>query len=304
MSAFDEWKKFDVASSSAHLWVFKKSTTDSQFRAWYVQTDQEVQALFKKLVIEQIASTTEQIVYGHLAQNNEASCLIHEIPDNANTKKLIAVLEKPEQANMAEKASQLQGAFGYCVKFKLNGEILYAIKKTSVSWKPKTRKSLANLVFKEKILSAEEEEVFSFASKFDFFIYKNSALIASKKSYETSVSEKTVYAQSFSQLSASPGFASLFTSVGPLTAYIGGNAMHLRRMAAVEQKGLFNDPNFLKKLRQVNASRKWGINFASNGKIVPCSNTARLIISVLLDHRLMSEITSITYDVPDATQVA
>jgi len=52
-------------------------------------------------------------------------------------------------------------------------------------------------------------------------------------------------------------------------------------MAVIEEKGIYNRPN----------------------TIIPCESTVSTIINVLLDHRLMSEITDNIYDVPDATQV-
>lgn len=41
----------------------------------------------------------------------------------------------------------------------------------------------------------------------------------------------------------------------------------------------------------------------TNDKIIVCSTTAHTILQVLLDHRLMSEVTSNIYDVPDAVQI-
>lgn len=75
-------------------------------------------------------------------------------------------------------------------------------------------------------------------------------------------------------------------------------------MAVIESKGIYSRPNFLLNLVRVNAARGWGLNFDSgNNTIIPCENTVGTILQVLLDHRLMSEITNNIYDVPDAVQV-
>ena len=80
--------------------------------------------------------------------------------------------------------------------------------------------------------------------------------------------------------------------------------MQLRRMALVEQKNIYSRPNFISNLKSVNSARNWGLNFESDSnRIVPCEATVKTIIQVLLDHRLLSEITANTYDVPDAKQV-
>ena len=50
-------------------------------------------------------------------------------------------------------------------------------------------------------------------------------------------------------------------------------------------------------------SRNFGLNFDDNGKLIVCANTAKIVMQVLLDHRLLSEVTEIIYDVPDAEAV-
>ena len=112
------------------------------------------------------------------------------------------------------------------------------------------------------------------------------------------------YRQAFTTLRTSPEFSSLFSDLGPIIEYVGTNSIQLRRMAVIEQKSLYSRPGFLSTLQSVNASRNWGLNFdEDSNQIVPCEATVKTIIQVLLDHRLLSEITSNTYDVPDATQV-
>jgi hypothetical protein len=75
-------------------------------------------------------------------------------------------------------------------------------------------------------------------------------------------------------------------------------------MATVEQKSLYNRPNFLINLQRVSINRNWGINFDQvTNRIIACDKTARTILQVLFDHRLMSEVTDNIYDVPDATQI-
>jgi hypothetical protein len=75
-------------------------------------------------------------------------------------------------------------------------------------------------------------------------------------------------------------------------------------MAVVEQKALYANPNFLPALQAVSNARGWGLNFdAHTNRLVPCEQTARTILQVLLDHRLLSEVTQNIYDVPDAVPV-
>jgi hypothetical protein len=89
----------------------------------------------------------------------------------------------------------------------------------------------------------------------------------------------------------------------PLIDHVGTNSTHLRRMAVVQEKSLYANPGFIAALQQVSANRNWGIIFDENNRIVPTAETAATILKILLDQRLLSEITQIMYDVPDGVPV-
>ena len=112
------------------------------------------------------------------------------------------------------------------------------------------------------------------------------------------------YTRAFSVLQLNAGFSGLFTDIQPLVRYVGTNAIQLRRMARIEERALFSRPGFLTAVQAVSQRRGWGLNFdAATGCLVPCDQTAKTIMQIFLDHRLLSEVTDMIYDVPDATQV-
>ena len=159
---------------------------------------------------------------------------------------------------------------------------------------------MINVVFVNGELSVVPEESFTFDSYFDFYCFNETIFVASKKAYESAVSDKEVYKKSFDDLTVDPQFSSIFADLTPLKNYIGENAMHLRRMTVIQQKALYTRPDFSNRLKIVSETRSWGIKFDDNGKIDVCAETARVVLQVLLDHRLLSEVTENTYDVPDA----
>lgn len=115
---------------------------------------------------------------------------------------------------------------------------------------------------------------------------------------------RTEYRRAFAGLMRNPDFSALFTNLQPIAEYVGDSAIHLRRMAAIEQKGIYTNPNFLVNLQRVSDRRNWMLNFEpETTRIIPCEQTTRTILQVLLDHRLLSEVTENIYDVPDTTPV-
>jgi hypothetical protein len=115
---------------------------------------------------------------------------------------------------------------------------------------------------------------------------------------------RSPYTQAFVQLQQNTTFNNLFSDIQPVVEYIGTNSIQLRRMAVVEEKGVYSQPNFMSILQAVNTQHGWGINFnEDSSQIIPCEQTIKTILQVLLDHRLMSQITENIYDVPDAIKI-
>lgn len=304
MTDFNSWRKFDYESSTVQLWVFKKSyTAQIKFRAWHVRTDEQLEQLFRQTIKSEVSRITESIQYSHLSQNNENSCLQHPLERSEGLIALLNAVDAPESENTDARLKELKGAAGYLAKFQHQGNTVYAIRRTAPSWKPKVRNSFINAIFKNGELSLAPEESFSFDAYFDFYCLNESIFVSSKKVYESIVADKTVYKESFDDLTIDPQFLSIFSNIDSLKAYVGENAMQLRRMTVIQQKALYLNPNFISNLRSVSVDRNWGINFDSDGKIVVCEVTARTIMQILLDHRLLSEITEMIYDVPDTSIV-
>lgn len=300
MTDFADWRSFDYDTSEVQLWVFKKSTTDAKFRAWHVRTDEQVEELFRDAIKSETSRITETIAYSHISQNNESSCLEHPLEQSEGLIALLQVVDVPEAENADAKLKQLKGAVGYLVKFRAGDSVVYAVRKTAPSWRATVRKKMINAIFANGELSVAPDESFSFDAYFDFYCFNETIFVSSKRTYESTVADKVVYQKGFEDLTVDCDFTNLFTDLEPLKRYVGKNAMHLRRMTVVQQKALYNRPGFSERLKVVSETRGWGLKFDDDGRITVCEETAKVVIQVLLDHRLLSEVTDNTYDVPDA----
>lgn len=303
MTDFAEWRQFDYDNATVQLWVFKKSTTTAKFRAWHVRTDAQVENLFREAIRSEAARITEKIAYSHLSQNNENSCLEHSLEESEGLIALLQLVDAPEAENTDARLKQLKGAIGYLVKFQSGDRTVYAVRKTAPTWKPTVRNKMINAIFVNGELSAVPDESFTFDAYFDFYCLNETIFVASKRAYESMVSDKKAYKRSFDELTVDPQFLAVFSDVAPLRQHVGQNAIQLRRMTVIQQKALYTIPGFPKKVKDVSDARNWGINFDQNEKIVLCENTVRVVMQVLLDHRLLSEVTETIYDVPDAEAV-
>lgn len=300
---FASLRAFDFANSTVHLWVFKRSSTAARFSACYAQTDDALNALLVGVVQSEMNRITEFAEYTHLAQTNENSCLAALI-QGSDFEHLKTVVDRPEPDWRVRTIKDLKNASGYLVKFTHNGRVVYAVKKSATNWKTSYLKTHINIVFSNGELSAAEDNAFAIEKSFDFYAHDMAIFIASKSAFEAAMEHRASYARAFATLQLNAAFASLFTDIQPLVRYVGTNAIQLRRMARIEERALFSRPGFLNAVQTVNGRRSWGLNFdPATGCLVPCDQTAKIIMQILLDHRLLSEVTEMIYDVPDATQV-
>ena len=150
---------------------------------------------------------------------------------------------------------------------------------------------------------AESEGLIALLGVVDAPEAENTDAQLKQRAYESTLSEKKIYQKNFEDLAVDPAFNAIFSDIQPLKEYVGTNAIQLRRITVIQTKALYLRPDFPQKLQEVNLSRNFGLNFDDNGKLIVCANTAKTVMQVLLDHRLLSEITEIIYDVPDADVV-
>jgi hypothetical protein len=302
-SEFQLLRAFDFANATPHLWIFKDSRSQEKFRTFYVQTEVELNQQFKTFVNTEIERITEHSPYSYIAQTNENSCLTLD-PSTTNFSNLKILVDRLETEHRIDDSNDLKGANGYVVKYISNGVTVYAVKRSTTSWKTSYPRKYINMVFSNGELSGVADNSFSIEKNFDFYVINNVAFIANKRGFESSMKYREAYSQAFTQLQETPSFSNLFSDLEPIVDYVGTNSMQLRRMGVVEEKEIYTRPDFITKLIAVNTARGWGLNFdAENNTIIPCAETTSTILQILLDHRLMSEITTNIYDVPDAVQV-
>lgn len=303
MSDFADWRNLNYDEATVQLWVFKKSTSESKFRAWHVRTDEAIEQLFRDAIKREVIATTEEIAYSPISQNNESSCLIHALGESEGLIALLNRVDVPESENTDAELKHLKGAAGYLVKFQHDDQVVYAIRKTAPTWRPKVRSCFINAMFHNGELSATPVETFSFDLFFDFYCLNETIFVKAKRAYESTMCEKKIYQSNFEELAVDPQFTGIFADIQPLKDYVGTNAIQLRRITVIQQKALYLRSEFSQRVRTVNGTRNFGLNFDESGKIIICENSVKTIIQILLDHRLLSEFTDTIYDVPDAEAV-
>ena len=212
---FQSLKSFDFLNSTLHLWVFKDSNSAARFRTFYVQTEGDLNIQLKDFVTAEIERITEHTPYTYISQTNENSCLSIE-PTSTDFPQLKVLVDRLESEHRITDSKDLKGAKGYVVKFTSNGTTVYAVKRSTSTWKTSYPKKYINMIFSNGELSGIEDNSFAIEKNFDFYVVNNTVFIANKRGFESAMQHRAAYVQAFTQLQQSPEFSSLFSDINPI----------------------------------------------------------------------------------------
>jgi hypothetical protein len=294
-------KGLNLADGVLSLWVFKKRQTGG-YTAKSIDVTDGLTAELKNIISQVLETLTEVEDYSLITQPNEVSCL-HVGVDETSFVDLKGLVDAPAEEHRIEGERAFKNIAGYLIRVRIGARVLYCVRQVTDAWKTRKARAVINVVLRANRLELVEDRSFTIAKSIDFFVLDNDILIVNKRAFETLLNYKIEYTNSFTELQADPTFLSCFTSMDPLITHVGTNVMHLRRMAVIQQRANYANPDYMQRLRTANAQEGWNIAFDPNGRIIATADTMRVIMQVLLNHRLYSKLSLTTFDVPSSSAV-
>lgn len=305
MAVLKDLHDFDLEQATVNFWIFRRYTRgtppEPKYTGKWVSLDKELKLALKATAAAFKAGLTETLEYGLLAENNQSSALT--IPqDETHAAKFVAESHDQTPAKRISEMKELANAEFYMVKFSSVQGNLYCVRKTDSTWKTKKRAGAIHTFFKSKTLKLDEAPSFHIAKDFDMAVLEETIFIKHKHSFESILSHKAAHQDDFTQLLAQADFQALFTTTDAVSAYVGTNAMQLRRASAIKMKGHYLDARFMGNLRREYANFGLNIPFQADGKITPTPESCPDIFKALLDHRLKSHFSEKIYDVQNTAE--
>lgn len=294
-------KQLDVTNGILSLWVFKKRSGGG-YKANSIEVTDALITELKRIVNQALQVRTEVEDYSFIAQRNEVSCL-HVGTDETSFVDLKDLLDVPAEECRIKGERAFQNISGYVIRVRVGARVLYCVRQVTDAWKTRKARSVINVVMRANQLDLVEDRSFTIAKTIDFFVFENNIFIVDKRAFETLLNYRVEYTNSFVTLQANPTFSDCFADMAPLVTHVGTNVMHLRRMAVIQQKAHYTNPDYMERLRIANQQEGWNITFDAHGRIIATEETVRVIMQVLLDHRLYSKLSLSTFDVPSSSAV-
>lgn len=294
-------KEFAIDEAIMSFWTVK-AKNGGGYTARSINVDEPIRRELKEVAKNAINGLTEVDDYTLIAQTNEVSCL-HVGVDETNFPDISQLVDEAADEEVIRNMSELNNSLAYVVRLWSRGKSLYCVKRVGNDWVAKKKRGLNSVVFRENMLSLIEEPTLVIYQSYDFYVIDDHVLVASKKAFETVLKYKSTYVASMQKLKVENDFSGIFADMTPLLDYVGDNTMHLRRMSVIADRGYYKDVAYMQRLKEINKKEGWKINYDENGKIVPCPDSVKTIMQVLLNHRLFSQLSLDSYDVPSATQI-
>lgn len=305
MAVLQDLHDFDLEQATVNFWIFRRYTKgtppEPKYTGKWVSLDNDLKLALKSTAAAFKGALTETLEYGLLAENNQSSALT--IPqDETHAAKFVAESHDQTPAKRISEMNELANAEFYMVKFSSTQGNLYCVRKTDSTWKTKKRAGAIHTFFKSKTLKLDEAPSFHIGKDFDMAVLDDTIFIKNKPSFESILSHKAAHQDDFTQLLAQADFQALFTTTDAVSAYVGTNAMQLRRASAIKMKGHYLDARFMGNLRREHANFGLNIPFQADGKIAPTPESCPDIFKALLDHRLKSHFSEKIYDVQNTAE--
>lgn len=302
-----ELKNFPLENSRAIIWTFKKSASADIppkpiFTGKWIPSDKALSDALVLAFKNARNRVEESFDYSILEQNNEASVLIIET-NLTNAPGIIAGISEELPSKKIKKTKELHNSSFYIIKIISGNRAVYCFKRCDGSWSAKKSSGTLQAIYKDDTLTLEIEPKFNISQNFDFYVLDETIFVAEKKSFESVLSYKQGHVNDFASLCEEPEFNSVFSHVDAITQYVGSNAMQLRRISAIKEKGHYKNPGFLASLKLNYVAYGLHIEYDEHGRIVPTIETCPSIFQALLDHRLKSHYETL-YDVQSAIAVA
>jgi hypothetical protein len=300
-------KGLNLTRARVSLVILEKyiSQRVAHYRLKNVQTNDPLKAKLRQIVLEKIQATglTRRYTVDAEEPDEDEACLI-SVADTDFQGIYDQLLEMNPEEDRVEHAEELSSAKAYMIVLTAaNDQRVIGLRKIPESWKLKGERGLIQVLFREnRFEDLTEGNVFSISDTVDMLFYNDRLLIYSLKAFENLLNFREAMIATAQSLYDEVQDLEVFTNVDMLQERVTNNRRYLRKISVIQTLGYYRDPAFIQRLKAVNVSKGWNIQF-ENDQITFTEETIDTILTVLQDKRLHSLLTDQDFDVPSATKV-
>lgn len=297
-TAFKKLKSMDFSRWIVTFWLVKRKTAQREavYSVLRVDIDAKLKRRFRGYLKQQLQGRDFHLDEYDFSNADTDDVLLTLDSDATDFPKVEQAIKQGFENQRAREYKDLLNSWAYLIHLEHDGEDVYAWRKINAMTQPKKVKSRKVLFFQNhRLTDIAEDEVFLIDPHFDFFVYKGIIFIAHKREFESSMNFREGMKNHGNKLLAQLETLDFLSGVAPIREYVGDNLHHLRKLASIRKAGYYQQPDYLKRLIQVNTEEGWELKIV-NDKIIVESETIELLLKLLNNDRLRSPINQEVFD--------
>lgn len=289
---------FNYKESTVTLWVVFRRLRNRKaiYTAKSIDIGDELAEKLNLILKDKVKDSNQVAPYEYISTDQDETVLGID-SEETDFNRILEQIESGADQPKIQEFEEIVDAWAYVIKLQYHGEKILGFKRVKTKSELKKANFFVNAVFRDKkFVDIKEEEIFKISKQIDFYYYQDLLFILNKKEFETGLNFREGMIRKRDEVLEEFQEAEVVNNIELIREKVGNNLNYLRKLATIKNNGYFKHENFLERLRQVNRSEQWGLEF-DDGTIAVDENNIDLVLTVLNKDRLKDLIEGETFDV-------
>ncbi len=291
-------KQWEQATVS--LYVVKRHLVDRQARytIHHVNADDTLRVKLRDIVAGKIEASDRVREYDYITSDLDDDVLALETSET-DLHGIIETLSSTRPIDAITELNQLIGTWFYIIRLDLpDTPPLFAVRKVPGSWSTKKISTLVSMIFQDNMLvDLDQQDIFRIDGFVDFYAYDGVIFVLNKKTFESALNFRASMEHNRDTIVTELQTLAIFEDTDSLRTLVGNNVRRLRKLSQVQKVGYYRDLVYMQNLKQVSNNNNWGLQFDGDEKLVISEDNIDLVLRLLTNSRLKSEINAEYFDV-------
>ncbi|HWQ93505.1 MAG TPA: Kiwa anti-phage protein KwaB-like domain-containing protein [Clostridia bacterium] len=231
----------------------------------------------------------------------EAESALYEEVTATDFQTVLKLIVEAGEEDVVQKELHLNRAYAYIIELQPEGAApIYAFRKLSRTWKARELHGLINALLRDKILvTIDEENVFRFDQRIDFFSSGNYVFIMEKANFESALHFRAGMERKRDSLLLDLEGTNLYSGLEILQKLSTSHVRWLKKLAGAFGHGKCSDPRWIGKMLKCCDEHGWDITKV-DGKVLITENNCERILRLMNYDLLESPVDELLFNVDGA----
>ncbi|MFO1447921.1 MAG: DUF4868 domain-containing protein [Opitutaceae bacterium] len=267
-----------------------------------LDTAKELQSRLAGVVQETVEKAKRLERYTFEGAVEAETALVEKLDDTA-FKSILDLVSKAGPEDLVKTEKHLHAAYGYLIQIQpTNQPSLFAFRRVQTTWKVKKLTNLINALFKEKtLITANEEKIFRFDRKIDFFANDGVVFILDKSGFENALNFRVGMERKRDELIQNLETTQLYLNLDLVKSLSTTHVRWLKKLAGAHSLGKCLDPKWVQQLLVCCKDQVWPVKEVG-GKIEITPENCELIVRLMNYDLLQSPVDHALFKIDGAKE--